>query len=207
MPGRGDGRGYHHGNLKETLVEAALKLISEKGPRGFTFAEAAREAGVTPAAPYRHFKNRDELIEEVARRGFETFLGGLEQISGPDDSPVDAFYDANSTYLAFAQSNPGYYIAMFEAGVNIDGNPGLKLAAGRALDALEAAVGRMFENMPEESRPPAAMVAHHIWALCHGIATLFTLGRPGERVAQDADKMLRNATKIYLRGLGLDVDG
>ena len=54
-------RGYHHGNLREALIEAALKLISEKGPAGFTFAEAARTAGVSPAAPYRHFRDRDEL--------------------------------------------------------------------------------------------------------------------------------------------------
>src|SRR5262245_10313095 len=52
-------RGYHHGNLKEALVRAALELIAEKGPAGFTFAEAARWAGVSPAAPYRHFRDRD----------------------------------------------------------------------------------------------------------------------------------------------------
>ena len=64
-------RGYHHGNLKEALVRAALELIAEKGPAGFTFAEAARWAGVSPAAPYRHFRDRDELLADVARRGFE----------------------------------------------------------------------------------------------------------------------------------------
>ena len=61
-------RGYHHGNLKEALIRAALQLIAEKGPAGFTFAEAARFAGVSPAAPYRHFRDRDDLLADVARR-------------------------------------------------------------------------------------------------------------------------------------------
>src|SRR5215475_12712532 len=64
-------RGYHHGNLKEALIRAALELIAQKGPAAFTFAEAARWAGVSPAAPYRHFRDRDELLADVARRGFD----------------------------------------------------------------------------------------------------------------------------------------
>ena len=70
-------RGYHHGNLKESLVRAALELIAQKGPAGFTFAEAARWAGVSPAAPYRHFRDRDELLADVARRGFDQFKAAL----------------------------------------------------------------------------------------------------------------------------------
>ena len=72
------GRGYHHGNLREALIEAALALIAEKGPAGFSFAEAARAAGVTPAAPYRHFRDRDALMADVAIRGFETLTSRLE---------------------------------------------------------------------------------------------------------------------------------
>jgi len=72
-------RGYHHGNLKEALVRAALELIAEKGPAGFTFADAARWAGVSPAAPYRHYRDRDALLADVARRGFELFAAALAQ--------------------------------------------------------------------------------------------------------------------------------
>jgi AcrR family transcriptional regulator len=82
---RAEPRGYHHGNLKEALIRAALELIAQKGPAGFTFAEAARWAGVSPAAPYRHFRDRDELMANVALRGFQKFevvlapgtMGGL----------------------------------------------------------------------------------------------------------------------------------
>src|SRR5262249_40917831 len=75
----GGPRGYHHGNLKEALLRAALELIAQKGPAGFTFAEAARWAGVSPAAPYRHFRDRDELLANLALRGFERFAIVLEQ--------------------------------------------------------------------------------------------------------------------------------
>src|SRR6188508_2203888 len=82
-------RGYHHGNLKEALIRAALELIAQKGPAGFTFAEAARWAGVSPAAPYRHFRDRDELLADVARRGFELFEGALAKSWG--DGKPDPF--------------------------------------------------------------------------------------------------------------------
>src|SRR5262249_18287690 len=75
--GRSGPRGYHHGNLKEALIRAALELIAQRGPAGFTFAEAARWAGGSPAAPYRHFRDRDELLIDVARRGFAQFEAGL----------------------------------------------------------------------------------------------------------------------------------
>jgi len=65
-------RGYHHGNLREALIRAALDLIAEKGPAGFTFADAARSAGVSSAAPYRHFRDRQALLADVARRGRTT---------------------------------------------------------------------------------------------------------------------------------------
>src|SRR5256886_14927834 len=66
-------RGYHHGNLKETMLQAALGLIAENGAARFTFADAARMAGVSPAAPYRHFRDSDELLSSIAQRGFEQF--------------------------------------------------------------------------------------------------------------------------------------
>src|ERR1700733_6768231 len=72
-------RGYHHGNLREALIEAALELIGAKGPAGFTVAEAARLAGVSPAAPYRHFRDADALLAEVAVRGFERLADALQR--------------------------------------------------------------------------------------------------------------------------------
>ena len=109
-------RGYHHGNLKEALLRAALELIAQKGPAGFTFAEAARWAGVSPAAPYRHFRDRDELLASVALRGFVQFEAALARAwdDGRPD-PFVALERLGKAYLDFARTEPAYYSAMFEA--------------------------------------------------------------------------------------------
>ena len=197
-------RGYHHGNLREALVEATLGLIEEKGPFGFTLAEAARQAGVSAAAPYRHFRGRDELIEEVARRGFGMFADRLEAAFNEGrPSPLSAFGAVGRAYLDFARDNPGYYIAMFESGVAIAGKSELAQAAERAMGVLRRAAERLAAHLPADRRPPPGMVANHIWALSHGVVELFGRGRPGGRAPYSAEEMLESGTAIYLRGLGL----
>src|SRR5471030_2129826 len=105
---------YHHGNLKEALIQAARELIAEKGPAGFTFADAARSAGVSPAAPYRHFHDREELLADVARRGFKQFSEALAKASGEGKPDVMSAFDRlGKTYLNYAKREPAYYSAMF----------------------------------------------------------------------------------------------
>src|SRR5438309_12052626 len=110
---RHDGpRGYHHGNLKEALIRAALELIAKKGTAGFTFAEAARFAGVSPAAPYRHFRDRDELMASVAQRGFEQFAADMRRVwDGGQPDPFAALERLGKGYLAFARAHPAFYSA------------------------------------------------------------------------------------------------
>jgi len=138
--GRSGHRGYHHGNLKEALLRAALELIAKKGPAGFTFAEAARWAGVSPAAPYRHFRDRDELLASVARRGFEQFEAVLARAwdDGLPD-PLRALDRLGKAYLEFARNEPAYYSAMFEAGIPLDTSPELVQAGERAFAVLRVA--------------------------------------------------------------------
>jgi len=203
---RGDGpRGYHHGNLKEALVRAALDLIAEKGPAGFTFADAARWAGVSPAAPYRHFRDRDELLSDVARRGFEQFSTVLARAW--DDGKPDlfaAFERLGKAYLDFAKREPAYYSAMFEAGVPLDADPQLREASERAFAVLRAAAEKLVTLMPAKGRPPALMVALHVWSLTHGIASLFSRGDAARRaLPMPPEDLLEAAILIYLRGLGL----
>lgn len=197
-------RSYHHGNLRQALVDAALALIEQKGPLGFTMAEAARAANVSAAAPYRHFRGREELIEEAARQGFLVFSARLERAY--DDgkpSPLSGFLATGQAYLDFARSNPGHYMAMFESGVSFTGDPDLAAAADRAMSILVRAAQELSERLPPGKRPPATMVANHIWAFSHGVVELFARGRPGGRAPYSADEMLESGTAIYLRGLGL----
>jgi AcrR family transcriptional regulator len=200
---RGGGpRGYHHGNLKETLLRAALELIAQKGPAGFTFAEAARWAGVSPAAPYRHFRDRDELLASVALRGFERFAMVLEQAW--DDGrpqPFAALDRMGKAYLEFARTEPAYYSAMFEGGVT---SPELREAGERAFAVLRRASETLCAQAPPQSRPPALMVALHIWAMSHGIASLFGRGDAARRtLPMSPEELLEAGVLVYLRGLGL----
>ena len=133
-------RGYHHGNLKEALLQAALDLIAQKGAAGFTFADAARMAGVSAAAPYRHFRDRDELLASIAQRGFEQFEALLTQAwdDGRPDT-VTAFERVGKAYLRFAREESSFYSAMFESGLPVDSNPTLQAASERAFGIIRAA--------------------------------------------------------------------
>lgn len=195
---------YHHGNLREALADAARRLIEEKGPLGFTMAEAARAAGVSPAAPYRHFKGREDLIAEVARQGFEIFADRLERaFNDGKPSALAAFTAAGRAYLDFARTQPGHYVAMFESGVSVACEPDLARAADRALAVLVRAAEALTRHLPPGRRPPPTMVAHHIWALSHGVVELFARGTPGGRAPFSAEEMLETGTGVYLRGLGI----
>jgi AcrR family transcriptional regulator len=198
-------RSYHHGNLKEALMRAALDLIAQKGAAGFTFAEAARSAGVSPAAPYRHFRDRDELLANVALRGFEQFETALTRAwdNGRPD-PFTAFDRLGKTYLAFARSEPAYYSAMFEAAVPLDISPELRQAGDRAFAVLRTAAEALIATMPAKIRPPALMMALHVWALSHGIASLFGRGDAARRtLPMAAEELLEAGVLVYLRGLGV----
>ena len=203
--GPGGRRGYHHGNLREALIQAALDLIAKKGPAGFTFADAARSAGVSAAAPYRHFRDRDALIADVARRVFELFAVHLDSAwnNGRPD-PFTAFENVGRAYLAFARDEPAYYSAMFEAGLSIDEGPGLREVAERSFAVLRNASETLCARLPVEERPPALMMSLHIWALSHGIASLFSRGDSGRRsLPMTPEDLLEAAVLVYLRGLGL----
>ena len=120
---------YHHGNLKEALIQAARELIAEKGPAGFTFADAARSAGVSAAAPYRHFRDREALLADVAREGFQRFEAMLSAgWAGGKPDLLTAFHNIGKAYLSFARSEPAYYAAMFESGLPPDLNADAALA-------------------------------------------------------------------------------
>jgi len=203
---RDDGRrGYHHGNLREALIRGALELIADKGPAGFTVAEAARSAGVSPGAPYRHFRDRDDLMADVARRGFDRFTAELEAAwnEGRPD-PLRAFENLGRAYLAFARNEPAYYAAMFEAALPLKDHPELAQAGERSFAVLRRAAEALSARAPEGKRPPALMMALHVWALSHGIASLFARGDAGRRsLPMSAEELLEAGVLVYLEGLGL----
>jgi AcrR family transcriptional regulator len=198
-------RGYHHGNLREALIKAALDLISEKGPAGFTFAEAARAAGVSPAAPYRHFRDRDALIADVAQQGFAAFAEALARAwNSGTPTPRAAFERVGAAYIEFARAQPAYFSAMFESGLCLADYPETRAEGDKAFAVLRDACEALLATMPKEKRPPSMMMALHIWSLSHGIAALFGRGDRARRpIPMRPEELLEAATLIYLDGLGV----
>lgn len=195
---------YHHGNLREALIQAARELIKEKGPGGFTFADAARSAGVSPAAPYRHFRDREALLADVAREGFQRFEAMLATgWNGGKPDAMTAFNNVGKAYLAFARAEPAYYAAMFESGLPPDLSPDLRASSDRAFAVLRVAADGVVTLLPPGKRPPALMMSLHIWSMAHGIASLFGRGDSGRRaLPMTAEELLESEMLIYLQGLG-----
>ncbi len=201
-------RSYHHGNLKAALIDVAHRLIIERGPHGFTLVEAASLAGVSPAAPYRHFANREALLAEVARTGYERFGSRLEQAwnEGTPD-PVTAFRRMGDIYLDFARYERASYIAMFEAGLAGDEAKDLKTAADKAFSILITAATALGGTLPDGRPISPQVLGAHVWALSHGMATLFATSEhgPDKRIKGDMKSLFDTGIEIYLKGLGIEV--
>ncbi len=169
-------RGYHHGRLKDALIEAARALVAERGTSGFTLTAAAKVAGVTTAAPYRHFADRNALLDELARRGFDMFnqrLKGAWNDGQPD--PATALRRMGSAYLAFAREEPGLYNTIFSGNsvpTQQTDAPDSSNAAFAILEQATAGVLHQYGAPADE----AHRLAFEIWAMAHGIATLSNAG-------------------------------
>jgi AcrR family transcriptional regulator len=141
---------YHHGDLKRALTEAALELVTEKGPKGFTLREVARRAGVSAAAPYRHFSDKAQLLGAVATQGF---IQLHETLSAATDEKADLtrqVLDMGRAYVRWAVTHPDYYQVMFGSELDKSDNPELLTAGARAFDDLLARhVGHAQRRPPD----------------------------------------------------------
>ena len=203
-------RGYHHGNLKEALLQAALGLIAEKGAAGFHLcrcrAHGRRQpGGALPAFP----RPRRTAFQHRAAR-LRAVRGGADRRPGTTAVPdtVTAFERVGKAYLAFAREEPAFYSAMFESGLPVDLNPALLAASERAFGIIRAAAERLAALAPPGTpRPPALMMALHIWSMSHGVASLFARGDAARRkLPMSAEDLLEAEVLIYLRGLGFPTD-
>ena len=169
-------RPYHHGNLKPALLRAALELIAEVGPAAFTLREVARRAGISHNAPYRHFRDKDELLAAVATEGFERLadaLGTPERAIRPRH-PAPAlrrFQASGLAYVRFAWRSPEHLLVMFDWPLTQDRYPELSAASSRAEAVLVGLVeGAQREGSLARGDPHA--LASIAWSLVHGVAKL-----------------------------------
>ncbi|MGI5430299.1 TetR/AcrR family transcriptional regulator [Streptomyces sp. CA-179760] len=158
---------YHHGDLRRALTDAALDLIGERGPKGFTLTEVARRAGVSTAAPYRHFTDKADLLATVAELGFQRLHDALRTAPDGHDSR-DRLIELGRAYLRWALEHPSFYLVMFGSEVKGADHPGLDRAFEAAcavhLEALDAA--RVLQERD------VGALAGSLWALVHGVASL-----------------------------------
>src|SRR5580692_805285 len=133
-------RPYHHGDLRAALIEAALSLVEEHGVKGLALSDAARQAGVSVAAPYRHFKDKEALLAEIAAEGFVLFRDALARAaqSNPEDK-VKRLVEMGVAYVEFALQHRSHFKVMWESGIPKEQYPDVGKAGHEAYLLLEKA--------------------------------------------------------------------
>jgi AcrR family transcriptional regulator len=169
---------YHHGDLRAALVAAGREVLLSGGLEALTLREAARRAGVSPAAPYRHFADRASLVAAIAAEGFRDLATELRRSleAGAETGAALALRSLAAAYLGFALKHPALYRLMFSAEIaDKAAHPALEAAAGDAFGVLEGAIVASQREGAVSSGPPrpSAVAA---WSLVHGFASLWLEG-------------------------------
>jgi AcrR family transcriptional regulator len=166
---------YHHGELRTALIDTAIDLIAEQGVRGFSMAAASRRLGVTAAAPYNHFTDRDELLVAVAVRACEVFATTLVVVTSQATTPTDQLAAAARAYVEFAALRRPLFEVLFSAGLDKDRHPDLQRAAQPIADVfLDPA--RLLHGGQDDA---AHDLARTVFTTAHGHATLLLDGAFG----------------------------
>ncbi|MGO4442153.1 TetR/AcrR family transcriptional regulator [Mycobacterium sp. 2YAF39] len=171
----GSARGsYHHGDLKRALTDAALQLVQEKGPKGFTLREVARRAGVSAAAPYRHFADKTQLLAAAAAQGFVQLHEALDATVTATDDLSEQVFAMGRAYVRWAVTHPDYYQVMFGSELDNTESPEVRAAGERAFkDLLDTIVRCQEAGLLPAGNPRD--IAGPVWSLLHGVSTL-TIG-------------------------------
>lgn len=184
---------YHHGELRRALLDAALAALAAGGSADVGLRALARSVGVSPAAPYRHFKDRQALLEALAAEGFQRF-GAALQAARDGVGEADQLPAMARAYIGFAMGQPQLFRLMFSAELDKRGNRALRDAADAAYAALAVAAAREDEIAPGE-------VAITAWAFVHGLAMLLLDEQILGVSAANADGLVRSLTSRFVAGL------
>lgn len=171
---------YHHGNLRQSLLEAALTILAREGEAGLGLRDLARAVGVSPAAPYRHFDSRAALLEALAVTGFQRFAARMEEVAASD--PENPMVAMGKTYVLFAMENANLFRLMFSPQLKRDNRPGLRMAADAAFDTMRHFVGGDMER--------GRISALAAWAKVHGLAVLLLDGQITIRPREDTEALI-----------------
>jgi AcrR family transcriptional regulator len=158
---------YHHGDLRAQLIAAVRELVETHGPEGFSVAEAARRAGVSSAAPYKHFKDRPEILRGVVSEAMDRLRAAMEAgAAAHSRGSIEAVAAVGQAYVDFARAEPGVFRLVFGLTEGHENAPDL-LAKGEGcfgvvVQAVAACLGRPLGNQDVERR------AYMLWSFVHG---------------------------------------
>jgi AcrR family transcriptional regulator len=194
---------YHHGDLPEALLAAADALIKEKGVGGFSLREAARKVGVDPAASYRHFRDKDAVVQALARRGFTRLAARMhEGLQEAGRSPERKLFTLGHTYVAFALDEPSAFRAMFGP-TGVDARDDLLRGTYPVEQGPYHLVQRTLRDWAREGEHKLDIdeASVTLWAGVHGLACLLIEGalRPGG--ATQRERAVEAAIETMLLGL------
>jgi AcrR family transcriptional regulator len=161
---------YHHGDLRAALIEAAVALVREKGAEGLSLREVARRSGVSQTAPYRHFRDKEDLTAGIAEEGFTILGGEMRKALESDGNARERLMSGGRAYVAFALKRPEHFKVMFATDLDAKRHPAARTAAEQAFAGLVALVTAAF---PKGDPLTHARMA---WSQVHGIASL-AIGR------------------------------
>jgi AcrR family transcriptional regulator len=190
---------YHHGNLRQALIDATLSLIAEKGMKSFTIREVAKRAGVSHAAPYRHFKDKEALLSTVAVEGFDMVIADTRRrFERCKDDVLSCFQESGLVYIDFAATYPSHYRVMFSSGEHLVGEE-LEKRAKEAFTILYSCICNcQSQNLIRPDDPfELAMAA---WSIVHGYAMLIIDGF----IRDPSDRLKYVITEALYFGLHTD---
>jgi AcrR family transcriptional regulator len=188
---------YHHGSLREALLRAAERILERDGIQGLTLRAAAREAGVSHAAPKNHFGDLSGLLSDLAAMGFERIAAAMASAPRDGDEPGARLIAVGRSYVAFARGHPGLFQLMYRSERLNMGRPALRDAVAAAGQVLFGAVGavRGEQLTPNLTLLQGAHVAS-AWSLVHGFAMLLLDGRLARAMPPDTDPDVLLATLL-----------
>lgn len=191
-------RKYHHGDLRQSILDAALEMTEESGLESLSLREIARRIGVTTAAPYHHFKDRQSLLIELAIRGYGELLSHLRQAHAEAMSASDQVRNAALAYLDFGRKQPALYAIMLSGGFSSHTRlPELQAVANEALDLVRNSMAASRELGLQES----TQAAFCTWSLLHGILTL-DRNRVLSESAAEQDALALHGVRAIVLGMG-----
>ena len=163
---------YHHGDLERALVAAARALLEKEGLEALSLRAVARAVGVSPAAPYHHFPDKDALLAAVAAEGYRDLTAAMAARMARESEPTKRFLGTGAGYVAFAAANPALFRLMFGgSGHRFSTHAGLATAGMAAYEILSRAAGEaVAASKRDPSTVPMTMLT--AWSLVHGIAML-----------------------------------